>query len=100
MGWTNRLAAAGASALLASAIWAVPASASDAAVEHCRVWENEEVLQDAGWTFGECVTVLTGFYNEKAKSAIAGFCGDDDVLRDTGAANKGQCIKILRDTFF
>lgn len=99
---TTRLAAVGATALLASIMWAVPANAAPSSiwVEACRDLDEQGELEAEGFTFGECVNILRGPFNETAKSVAAGNCGLDWVLEETGTTNKGQCIQVLRAIYF
>lgn len=99
MGITSRLAAVGATALLASTMSAAPANAAPArsAVEFCQLADESGVLEADGVTFGECINIFRGPASENSLNEIAGFCGFDSLLVITGTENKGQCIQVARN---
>ncbi len=85
-------------ALLGGTLLAGPASAAPArdAVEACRAFDEQGILERAGVTFGECVNLFKGSDSRNAENFIAGLCGLDFALKFTGTTNKGQCIKVVR----
>lgn len=101
MAITSRRAAVGATALLASTMWAVPANAAPAtsAVEFCQQMDEEGLLEADGVTIEECVNIFRGPSSANANNVIARICGFAVALEFTGTTSKGYCTKVA-ETFF
>ncbi len=89
--------------LISSVAFAAPAAAqsdSSAAAEFCRMLDEEGVLDDPSLqiTRGECVNLVKGPSSANANNFIAAACGATIVQEFTETTNKGQCIKVLRDS--
>jgi hypothetical protein len=88
--------------LISSVAFATPTMAQDVpaneAAELCRMLDEEGVLEFFGVTRGECVNLVTGPASANANNFIAAICGAEIVQEFTETTNKGQCIKVLRDS--
>ena len=92
--------AMGALAAPAGATHGPPHVPANEAAELCRALDESGELDEFGVTRGECVNILKGPASENANNFIAALCGAEEVQEATGTTNKGQCIKVLRGTFF
>ncbi len=67
--------------------------------EVCRQLAEAGVLDQNGFTFGECVNFASGPASEQAANFDAGICGSEIFQRVTGTTTNGQCIQAAREIF-